>query len=1179
MPMNGACKLNFEESAICVGNLTPKAIETDLIDYFSQFGPVKDARVVIDNFAGRYLGYGFVTFVDGKAMKAGVLNFSHFLYGRSLTVHLGLPFDDSFAFTIQSPERNVEQKASSNRIYIGFRPESVNMCDLYEYFSNFGSVKEIRLMKWCPVPGRAFVVFRDLNSADSVLSYQPHTINGTQITVAGTWNALSACTGVSHPRISERNKAARSITLTKTGMPSEGASKITSNMSSIYVGNLTPDATETDLLDYFSKFGHVKGARVVIDSFTGQCLGYGFVTFADGDAIKNGVLEVCHFLNGCRLTVRPGMPSGDSLAPTIQSVSHPRISERNKAARSITLTKTGMPSEGASKITSNMSPIYVGNLTPDATETDLLDYFSKFGHVKGARVVIDSFTGQCLGYGFVTFADGDAIKNGVLEVCHFLNGCRLTVRPGMPSGDSLAPTIQSSKGNVKQKSDSKKIYLESLPKSVKPCDLHEYFSKFGVIEHARLLDGHKLRGCGFVVLRDLSLARTVLQSQPHQINETQITVSLDRKSRSADTRKGKNKSKKNRIYIKSLPESVGKRDLRDYFSKFGSIQNVRVSNGRRNRGSGFVVFRELESVRKVLHSQPHQLSETQITVTRTKKAPSAGTGHKKEVTGKSRPNRIPVRSLPKSVNLCGPHKHCSQLSVGDEIHMLKGRASRSCCFMGYCVFESTRKGKYVRKNGLSWTKWIKKSAHCDVSSPDERRKVTHHTAAKERNNDADKITSGKQTIFVAPLTRDTTEADLEAYFSKFGTVRRAKIITDRGTGVSRGFGFVTFADSEAMNDGVLEACHFLHGRRLNVNPAAPRDDFRSRRTPLKVQSKNEVTQKLAPNRIYIGSLPPAVTESDLHEYFSKFGLVKDVGLVDRFKSLDRGFIVFRDLESATKVIESQPHKLNRRKITVSLTEEPRSTDTGSGKELRQNMGPNKIYLGSLPKSVNECCLHEYFSKFGIVMDVGVLKERQYCGRGFVDFLNSDSPIRVLQSQPHQINETQITVFLDRKTGFAGTGSANSRTVPQNPSTETHAADLEPETSPRSESFAACPVGETSGPALDVRELCSELSSEEKKLDRAYIDRASDANKAAFYQSRRLAQQRLQEIQDTWLARKAKEIRGSTDRNETKDFFATIEALYDQKTQEPRCFSTRWINASDEEVVDSQALIVAFQRRP
>ncbi|BHF68193.1 hypothetical protein SprV_0301122600 [Sparganum proliferum] len=85
-------------------------------------------------------------------------------------------------------------------------------------------------------------------------------------------------------------------------------------------------------------------------------------------------------------------------------------------------------------------------------------------------------------------------------------------------------------------------------------------------------------------------------------------------------------------------------------------------------------------------------------------------------------------------------------------------------------------------------------------------------------------------------------------------------------------------------------------------------------------------------------------------------------------------------------------------------------------------------------------------------------------------------------------------------------------------------------------------------------ISSQLA-EENKLGRAYIDRVSDANKAAFYQSRRLVQQRLREIQDTWLARKAKEIQGSADRNETKDFFAAIEALYDQHTTGARCFST------------------------
>nr|VZI49760.1 unnamed protein product [Spirometra erinaceieuropaei] len=124
---------------------------------------------------------------------------------------------------------------------------------------------------------------------------------------------------VSHPGISERNKADHSATLTQTEMPTKAASKHTSNMLSIYVGNLTPDATETDLIEYFSEFGQVKAARVVIDSFTGQCLGYGFVTFADEDAIKNGVLDVRPFLNGRPLIVLPEPPTGDSPASTVQS--------------------------------------------------------------------------------------------------------------------------------------------------------------------------------------------------------------------------------------------------------------------------------------------------------------------------------------------------------------------------------------------------------------------------------------------------------------------------------------------------------------------------------------------------------------------------------------------------------------------------------------------------------------------------------------------------------------------------------------------------------------------------------------------------------------------------------------------------------------------------------------------
>ncbi|BHF62555.1 hypothetical protein SprV_0200553700 [Sparganum proliferum] len=52
----------------------------------------------------------------------------------------------------------------------------------------------------------------------------------------------------------------------------------------------------------------------------------------------------------------------------------------------------------------------------------------------------------------------------------------------------------------------------------------------------------------------------------------------------------------------------------------------------------------------------------------------------------------------------------------------------------------------------------------------------------------------------------------------------------------------------------------------------------------------------------------------------------------------------------------------------------------------------------------------------------------------------------------------------------------------------------------------------------------------------------------LYRSRRQLQQRLREMQDAWTARKADEIQGCADRNEWKDFFAAIKAVYGPPTK-------------------------------
>lgn len=77
-------------------------------------------------------------------------------------------------------------------------------------------------------------------------------------------------------------------------------------------------------------------------------------------------------------------------------------------------------------------------------------------------------------------------------------------------------------------------------------------------------------------------------------------------------------------------------------------------------------------------------------------------------------------------------------------------------------------------------------------------------------------------IYVGNLPFGTTEPQLRSLFETFGAVEEAKIITDRETGRSRGFGFVAM-DSDRAG----EAIRTLHqadyeGRRLVVNEAKPR---------------------------------------------------------------------------------------------------------------------------------------------------------------------------------------------------------------------------------------------------------------------------------------------------------------------------------------------------------------------
>lgn len=83
----------------------------------------------------------------------------------------------------------------------------------------------------------------------------------------------------------------------------------------------------------------------------------------------------------------------------------------------------------------------------------------------------------------------------------------------------------------------------------------------------------------------------------------------------------------------------------------------------------------------------------------------------------------------------------------------------------------------------------------------------------------------KQNLFIGSLAYATTDDSLKAFFETIGEVERASVATDRETGRSRGFGFVTFAD-EANNQKAVDELDGkdLDGRTINVSLARPRED-------------------------------------------------------------------------------------------------------------------------------------------------------------------------------------------------------------------------------------------------------------------------------------------------------------------------------------------------------------------
>ncbi len=176
-------------------------------------------------------------------------------------------------------------------------------------------------------------------------------------------------------------------------------------------------------------------------------------------------------------------------------------------------------------------------------------------------------------------------------------------------------------------------------------------------------------------------------------------------------------------------------------------------------------------------------------------------------------------------------------------------------------------------------------------------------------------------LFVGGLARSVDTKRLKELFSKHGDVIDAIVMTDKETGNSRGFGFVTYSGKASAKTAISELHKFeLDGRKITVNDA---DD----------KSSDKRQKKPSGTKIFVGGLPWDVNEKKLKEIFSKHCDVIDVSIpLNRETGKSRGFgFVTASESSAKKAIKAlDGSEINGRKIGV------RESDNKGGQKRKDN---------------------------------------------------------------------------------------------------------------------------------------------------------------------------------------------------------------------------------------------------
>lgn len=179
----------------------------------------------------------------------------------------------------------------------------------------------------------------------------------------------------------------------------------------------------------------------------------------------------------------------------------------------------------------------------------------------------------------------------------------------------------------------------------------------------------------------------------------------------------------------------------------------------------------------------------------------------------------------------------------------------------------------------------------------------HHNDVAARVRSSAEVDPSHRKIFVHGLNWGTTSEMLFEEFVKYGEIEDCRVIVDKFTGRSKGYGFVFFRSCRAARQALKEPQKVINDRMTSsqmasvgpVGAALPQKPLQS---------------EYAPRKIFVSNVGEELDPEKLKVFFSKYGEIEEGPLgLDRESGKPRGFCLFtyKTVESA-KLALAEPHK-------------------------------------------------------------------------------------------------------------------------------------------------------------------------------------------------------------------------------------------------------------------------------